>query len=164
MNMFKINPTQYPNEKSTTDYSVGHKHIKNAVKDALCLSKENEDGGVTENFLRMELLPRYVHKKNGDISRVNPSTSLGDVFSSIMYISNKLENIEKDLEFVSHRQKAILSYIEGETQETEHMQQHISTIENNLRCLRETLCYGELEEEDLPKLQEYTMGSKLSLQ
>ena len=151
--MIKINQKQFPTEKSTIDYSIGYSHIKKATENALCPFKENENGNTTENFLRMELLPRYVNKKNGDISRVNPSTSLGDIFSSIVYISNRLEIIEKDLEHISQRQEVILTHLEGETQETEHMQQHITAVENNVRCLRETLCYGELEEEDLPLLQ-----------
>ncbi len=148
-----INSQLFPTDR-VTDFSIGLNNVKDAAEKALYNLKDENSGDIIQNSLCLNMVPRYMYKiSDNSIQRVNPGTSLGDIISSLVHISSRLELLEKEVELIKKRQDRVDITMKTDEDEIEHMGQHISAMENNLRCLRQTLTYGTFEEEDLPELE-----------
>jgi len=139
-----------------TNFSEGFSYLKEASDKALYDVKDEENGDIIQNVLCLDMIPRYVFHPSKTIDnnpRINPATSLGDVFASIRFLSDKIDNMSNDIEFLKRRTENMIAKNEEDYHEIDHMGQHIAAMESNLRCLRETLTFGELEEIDIPRLK-----------
>lgn len=146
-------PKLTPTDK-VSDFSIGFHNVKEASANALYNLKDDESGVVTPNALCLDMVPRYVYSGSKEcIPRVNPATSLGDIIASVIYLSSRLEVLELEVGSIKKKQEVYEAKTKLDQDELDHMGQHISALETNLRCLRETLTYGELEEDDLPELE-----------
>ena len=132
--------------KQVTDFSVGYKNVESSAKNAIYRFEDGKD--VIENVLRTDLVPRYTYP-NGAI---NLCTSLGDILCAITHLSSRIDKLETDMKNVKDSINKINKHVKEESEEVEDVVYHVVALENNLRSLRDTLTYGELEEEDLPIL------------
>lgn len=122
------------------DHSIGLRNVKETAKRALYEMKDEETGMyVTQPVLNLNLLPRY----NNDDDKL--SVRLGDLFSAVMCLSQKMDSLNKrvvEIENNTPVNEEICAIVEEQTQ----MIQHISALESNLRCLRETLTMSDSDE------------------
>ena len=152
--MSETQPPKLTPADKVTDFSVGFHNVKDASEKALYNLKDESNGDVTPNALCLDMVPRYVYSEvEGCAPRVNPATSLGDIIASVIHIAKRLETLELEVGNLRKKHDAYDVKIKANQGEFEHMGQHISALETNLRCLRETLTYGELEEDDLPEME-----------
>ena len=130
--------------KKITDHSVGLKNIKDSTERALYELRDEETCTQVNTALCLDILPRY------RADNENYSVSLADIFSAVVCLSDKIdgiipriENLEKNLPTSPELQNI--------NEEVNHMIRHISALESNLRCLRETLTVEDSVPEIIPK-------------
>lgn len=137
-----------------TDFSVGFRNVKEATEKALYNLKDETSGSITPNALCLDMVPRYIYNTSDEcISRVNPVTSLGDIMASLVHLSSRLDVLESEIGTMKKKQDSFDVASKSNQEEFDHMGQHISAMESNLRCLRQTLTFGDIEEDDLPELE-----------
>jgi len=118
-----------------TNYGWGFRNVKKAAESGL-FNLETPNGDTIENSLCFNMFPRYLHA-DGDKSRINPGTSLGDVFAAIMYLYEKVHKLEKAID----EHKKVCSENRIIIDQVSHMTEHVHALENNLRSLASTLVY-----------------------
>lgn len=124
------------------DYSIGLRNVKESAKRALYDMKDEDTGTCVSQVLNLELLPRY-NKDNDELS-----VRLGDLFSAVMCLSQKVDSLNKRVTEIEHN-SPVNEEISAIVEEQTHMIQHISALECNLRCLRETLTISDSDVPDV---------------
>lgn len=133
------------NFKSTkvTDLTRGMKFVEKAT-DGQLVDAENADSGVkVDNILNLRRLPRYTKFMFEDESNpVNISTLAGDLFSAVAYLNHEMKVIRSQLEILtekdSEKESPKKESPEKETPPSDVLKR-IEALEENLRCLRESL-------------------------
>jgi hypothetical protein len=138
-----------PRKRSVvTDHTVGIKNIRDIASKGIITVYDNTSGEKTGNVLCLDMYPKYTLSDKGaeTSTKVNPTTLIGDLCSSVYYIDQRLNVIEKQ---VQDNRKSFVDYQNMEEM-LKHMRDHITVLEHNLRSLRETLTY---DGEDVPDLE-----------
>lgn len=129
------------NFKSTkvTDLTRGMKFVDKAT-DGHLVDAENTDSGVkVDNILNLKRLPRYTKFMfEDDSNSVNISTLAGDLFSAVAYLNHEMKVIRSQLEILTEKESP-----EEKTSPPTDILKRIEALEENLRCLRESLTHED---------------------
>ena len=122
--------------EKTKDYSVALHHIKEStIKNLYTLKVEETEKCNT--VLRIDKMPRYLYDEADEPPEINLNMAaiFGDLFAAVCALTDMVKQLEKKID--EHEKKCYdTEYIDKATN-------HIKALENNLRCLRETLTYNE---------------------
>lgn len=140
--------------EKVVDFSKGLQKIQDVSKTSLYNIRDETTGELIENVMRLENTPEYVKDKN--VLQAISVAHLGDFFAAITYMSSLLSAVEEKIRYIEEKQSIHEKITRTDHEELEHMEKHVSALETNLRCLRETLTY----EENLPPLEECPLGKE----
>lgn len=116
--------------EKTKDFSLGLAHIVDASSSSLFTLKSEDV------ILLFDTLPRYNTDKADDFE-VNPTTVFGDLFSAVCFLKDKVEKLEKKVSELEEFKKK--TETEDVFKKFESLNEHMYAMENNMRCLRESL-------------------------
>jgi len=108
--------------------------------DGHLVDAENTDSGVkVDNILNLKRLPRYTKFMfEDDSNSVNISTLAGDLFSAVAYLNHEMKVIRSQLEILTEKESP-----EEKTSPPTDILKRIEALEENLRCLRESLTHED---------------------
>lgn len=140
---------QKPKLSRVTNFENGLRNIRTNADVALVNLKDTDSPFEKENILYLERARRY-SITDADKKYVNLETVLGDVFSALCNLDDRLKKLEDKIDCVSNTSFARRDEVERHENEIHVLSMHIMSLENNLRVMRETLILGDYEEEEVP--------------
>jgi hypothetical protein len=123
------------------DYQSCLKEVCSAATKSLYTLKDEYTGDVYENAMCFSQAQRYV---GDDDTHLNVATLFGDIMGAINVLSNKIDNFDTRLTKLEKACSAV-GKIDGLGSDVLNMIDHMRTLENNLRCIRETFVINEEE-------------------
>lgn len=132
-----------------TNMKRGLEFVETAVENQLMDMEDIHAGMKVENILCIQNLQRYTtHHPHTLSPSTDISTMMGDVFAAITHINREVKNLASVIDKQASDRAARSKHktkTDPKPSETpkDTLEERIASLENNLRCLRETLTYEE---------------------
>lgn len=128
----------YTPQNIDKDVEKGLSEVLQSTGKALYVMK-TPDGKIINTVLKIDQLPRYQFPGSTDC--INPSVIMGDIFAAISTIDQKICSLDEkisNLQKQNSSEKGIILQ-----KDIADVKDRMSTLENNLRCLRRTITFEE---------------------
>lgn len=134
-----------------TNMKRGMEFVETAVDQQLVDMEDTSAGMKIENVLCIHKLQRYTtNHPHTLMPSADIATITGDMFAAIMHLSQEVKSLKAAVEELRPQSSASASVastteVATPVSQVRSVEDRIASLENNLRCLRETLTYEENE-------------------